>query len=251
MLYIYVLLCLNPFHRFSTIIRPREKLHIKALSLCEKIQYRDRNEDWHEAQRANLSQGCHGEVMAIDILKCAPRMSPWTLKSQSTERYPRINKQTNKMGKCGWVGPLCIALLCYGRDSITSSSWRAEWQHRRAGRARAPAANNSKHQHASFITISHAGTANQRRAWGSAVTHADWQGAAPSCGGGSWRLAMAFERSVCSSESTLVVAKPDVAYRWHMNEAASRVCPVGERCQFVWKQSIELLFSTSCYLHCK
>ncbi len=54
--------------------------HYTALPLCEEIQYRESNEDWHEAQRANLSQDCHGKVMDIDILKFAPQMSPWTFK---------------------------------------------------------------------------------------------------------------------------------------------------------------------------
>ncbi len=46
---------------------------------------------------------------------------------------------------------------------------------------------------------------------------------------------MAFERySVCSSESGVLVAKPDVPVT-HMNEAALRVCPVGKRRHFMWK----------------
>lgn len=46
---------------------------------------------------------------------------------------------------------------------------------------------------------------------------------------------MAFERyGVCSSESSVLVAAPDVPVT-HMNEAASRVSPVGKHRQFMWK----------------
>ncbi len=115
--------------------------HFTALSLCEQIQYRDSNEDWHEAQRANLSQDCHGKVMDIDILKCAPQTSPWTFKIAVISKMS-MNKYTNQLDgeiRMSWPTVFCIVAI-NGQDSIASPSWRAEWQH---WRARRTAANSS------------------------------------------------------------------------------------------------------------
>lgn len=149
--------------------------------------------------------------------------------------------------RMSWPTVYCIVVI-NGRDSIASSSWRAEWQHRGAGRARAPAANSStpvlspSAMRVLPISVAQGDRLSLKQ------TDRELRGVAVVAAGGSrWRL-----KGTVSSPQSPARWWPNLTHRWHMNEdAASRVCPVGKRWQFMWKQSIELLFNTSCYLYCK